>query len=70
MSVEKGDNMFWGCQQHLLSQVDTAGNTELKEKEIRKRGGGRRVGKGDTDFDNYFKREWASFREVNYSHEW
>lgn len=70
MSVEKGDNMLWGCQQHLLSQVDTAGNTESKEKEIRKRGGGRRVGKGDTDFDNYIKREWASFREVNYSHEW
>lgn len=45
MSVEKGDNMLWGCQQHLLSQVDTAGNTESKEKEIRKRGGGRRVGK-------------------------
>lgn len=42
---------------------------QSKEKEIRKRGGGRRVGKGDTDFDNYIKREWASFREVNYSHE-
>lgn len=31
MSMERGDNMLRGCQQHLLSQVDTAGNTGWKE---------------------------------------
>lgn len=41
MSVEKGDNMLRACQQHLLSQVDTAGNTEWKEKRREQaRGGG------------------------------
>lgn len=49
--------------------VKPGGHRESKEKETRNRGGGRTVGKGDTDFDNYIKREWASFREINYSHE-
>lgn len=32
MAAERGDNMLRLCQQHLLSQVDTAGNTQWNKK--------------------------------------